>query len=355
MMIVMLTDDLIKVFLGISNNLIQIIILIPVVIAILYWRFKGSLVFNIALAITVFAVLTSIVSSMTTYANDNVSNISMPLELIVSPISIGVLILLAMYLNKTVFKPLKNFVEVNEQLAKGNFNIEIKEIAKNNELGQLSSSLKSTLNFIKQSLSEIEQIAVKLSTSAQEMASSSEEVNASSEEISSISQQMSKGAQEQTAQIHDSSKAALTLRKNFDEKVLEINQSAQLIESIATQVNMLALNASIEAARAGEYGRGFAVVADNIRNLADDSKSSVGKVQNTIDSLNNSMSHSISDITNSIERVASVAEETASGSEEASAATEQQAATMEEITAYAHELADMSARLTEVVQRFQIS
>lgn len=73
------------------------------------------------------------------------------------------------------------------------------------------------------------------------------EVNASSEEISSISQQMSKGAQEQTAQIHESSKAVQELRGIFSEKVVEINQSAQLIEFISSQVNMLALNASIEA------------------------------------------------------------------------------------------------------------
>ena len=136
---------------------------------------------------------------------------------------------------------------------------------------------------------------------------------------------------------------------------MEIDQSAQIIEAIASQVNMLALNASIEAARAGEYGRGFSVVADNIRKLADDSKNSVGKVQITIDTLNNSLSQSITNITSSIERVASVAEETSSGSEEASAATEEQSATMEELTASAQELANMSSRMINLVRKFTIS
>ena len=67
----------------------------------------------------------------------------------------------------------------------------------------------------------------------------------------------------------------------------------------------------LKQARAGEYGRGFAVIADNIRNLADDSKTSVVKVQNTINSLKDSLSKSISNIYKSIDRVASVAEETA--------------------------------------------
>ena len=186
------------------------------------------------------------------------------------------------------------------------------------------------------------------------MASSSEEVNASSEEMSSVSQQISTEVQKQTEYLDRSMKQMQNIQNQFSEKITSIKIASDLIESISSQVNMLSLNASIEAARAGEYGRGFAVVADNIRQLADEAKSSVGKVNGIIGDLTLTITEGMNSLSSSFVNITTVAEETASSVEEASAATKEQAAVMEELSASAQELAKISSDLENIVIKFKL-
>ena len=82
----------------------------------------------------------------------------------------------------------------------------------------------------------------------------------------------------QTKSVSEAVNEVIGLETVFKDQSTRIEKATDLIGSISSQVNMLALNASIGTVRAGEYGREFGVVADNIRNLADDSRKALGEI-----------------------------------------------------------------------------
>lgn len=103
--------------------------------------------------------------------------------------------------------------------------------------------------------------------------------------------------------------------------VSQTDKVLELITSIATQTNLLGLNAAIEAARAGESGKGFSVVASEVRKLANQSKESVSTIKNILDKVNGSM-----------DKIAKAIEETSAISQEQAASTEEINASIDNIT-----------------------
>lgn len=124
--------------------------------------------------------------------------------------------------------------------------------------------------------------------SANQMIAEAEEIN----RTATAGTEISENGQKMIATLDDSMQKILTYsnESNVSIDILKedsnkINAVIRIIKEVAAQTNLLALNAAIEAAQAGESGRGFAVVADEIRKLAEDSKKSVGEIEELISSV----------------------------------------------------------------------
>lgn len=138
----------------------------------------------------------------------------------------------------------------------------------------------------------IEQMATSARASAQQIdviADNVREANRDTQHGLEVVATVGTHVDELLAQLTDSTQAIRQVGDNSE----RIQQVTQMIDEIAEQTNLLALNAAIEAARAGEQGRGFAVVADEVRTLAHRTQSSVKNVVTIIDELRQSTASAV--------------------------------------------------------------
>ena len=258
-------------------------------------------------------------------------------------------------------------------------------------LKRFNSTLTEISNLAEQvssNASEVENASKSLADGATEQAGVIEELNATIDTVVDLAEDTAKETQSASARVKASADKANEEKEKMNDLLMEMEHITEIskeigniitdIEDIASQTNLLSLNASIEAARAGEAGKGFAVVADQIGKLAADSAKSAVNTRDLIDKTlveienGNTITRTAADAFNQIiadmESFAEIAQNTmekansqaesleqiGQGIEQLSSVVQGNAASSEENTAISINLAEGAAKMHDRVNIFKL-
>lgn len=363
------------------------------------------------------------------------------------------------FIERRITGPAEELAVAAEAVAAGNFSTQVRDIGADDEIGRLARAIGAMIDelrrlagALRESSSETESMTAEITASSEEMAASagqiahtasdlSQQANtmaetiqalaASSERLVGAASELDAGATEgvdrnarlralaleNRGRLDHSSRSLTALRSDVEASAAAIGELAQaseevrsfvtLVQKLARQSKLLALNAAMEAARAGEHGHGFAVVAEEVRRLAamssdaaertervvndvlsgiDQSRASTertvetvravreateegsrsfGQIENAVAEADgwtssiqkavNAASTLVRDMRSKLDSLAAGTESFAAAMEEVAASSEEQSASTEEIAAAASTLSGAAERLTRLVANLKLS
>ncbi|WP_146114963.1 methyl-accepting chemotaxis protein [Malikia spinosa] len=321
--------------------------------------------------------------------------------IVVCLLAIAAAVVTSWLIARSITVPLGQAVAVANRIAEGDLSNRI-EANSQDETGRLLHSLElmqsglvktvqsvlANADGVASASSQIAQGNLDLSSRTEHQASALEETSASMEQLGSTVRQNSDNARQANQLAQSASEIAIKgggvvaqvvdTMKGINDSSRRIADIIGVIDGIAFQTNILALNASVEAARAGEQGRGFAVVAAEVRNLAvrsaEAAKEIKGLITTSVERVEqgsvqvDQAGATMNEVVAGIKRVTDIMGEISAASTEQSAgvgqvgeavmqmdqATQQNAALVEQMAAAATSLRDQAQELVQTVSVFKL-